>query len=493
MVRKFSFIPALILISMTGISAAEKPMNVLFIAIDDLRDELGCYGHDHVQSPNLDRLASEGMLFINHFVHVLTCGASRYSLLTGRAPAHSGVKTGNNHFYDGPAALSHSPTPGAQSMPELFRRNGYHTVNIGKMSHTADGKVFSYNGEGDGRDEIPFAWDDKATPYGAWKRGWGVFFAYANGVHREDGSRSQDLMEFTAENDEDLPDGLNAKVAIEKLKELKDSDKPFFMGLGFYKPHLPFVAPKQDWDAVKDISAPDAPHPNKPASKYGSSSGEFFRYDFPFEKTRPLNAESRMEARRAYWACVRYVDRQVGRVLTALDDLGLRDNTIVVVWGDHGWQLGDGEMWAKHVAHERALKSTLIFHVPGLHQSGNMTDAIVQTTDLYPTLVDLCELKDTKTEFPLDGRSLRNVLDGSRSKLHDSVVGYWRNSESIRNENYRLIASRTPTGFENIELYDIRTTRDPLQNIADENPDIVRELLNALPETSVVGKRAIPR
>ncbi|MFP6584847.1 MAG: sulfatase-like hydrolase/transferase, partial [Candidatus Hydrogenedentota bacterium] len=300
----------------------------------------------------------------------------------------------------------------------------------------------------------------------------------------------QDLMQFTAEDDEELPDGLNAKVAIEKLRELKDRDEPFFMGLGFYKPHLPFVAPKQDWDAVKDIPAPDAPHPDKPDSNYGSTSGEFFRYNMPFEKTRPLNSESRMQARRAYWACVRYVDRQVGRVLTALNELGLRDNTIVVVWGDHGWHLGDGEMWAKHVAHERALKSTLIVHVPGLHQSGSISNAIVQTTDLYPTLVDLCNLKDTKTEFPLDGRSLRSVLDGSRSKLHDSVVGYWRNSESIRNEHYRLIASRTRNGFENIELYDLRTTRDPLNNIADKHPQVVKQLLSEFPETSIHGRSA---
>ncbi|MFP6584005.1 MAG: sulfatase-like hydrolase/transferase, partial [Candidatus Hydrogenedentota bacterium] len=198
MVRNFSIILTLLLLSIPGLSvAADKPMNVLFIAIDDLRDELGCYGHDHVDSPNLDRLASQGMLFTNHFVHVPTCGASRYSLLTGRHPSASGVKAGNNHFYDGSAALSQTQTSGAQSMPELFRRNGYHTVNIGKISHTADGKVYSYDGEGDGRDEMPHAWDEKATPYGAWKRGWGVFFAYANGVHREDGSGSQDLMQFT--------------------------------------------------------------------------------------------------------------------------------------------------------------------------------------------------------------------------------------------------------------------------------------------------------
>lgn len=487
---KMRILTCTILIGLCASShAADKPMNVLFIAIDDLRDELGCYGHEHVDTPNLDQLASRGMLFKNHFVQVPTCGASRYSLLTGRHPSVSGVKTGNNHFFAGPAALSQSPTEGAQSMPELFRRNGYHTVNIGKISHTADGKVYSYDGEGDGRDEIPHAWDELATPYGAWNRGWGVFFAYANGVHREDGSRSQDLMEFTVEKDEDLPDGLNAQVAIEKLRELKNRDKPFFMGLGFYKPHLPFVAPKQDWDAVKDIPAPDAPHPDKPDSHYGSSSGELYRYDFPFDKTRPLNADSRMQARRAYWACVRYVDRQVGKVLTALSDLGLEENTIVVVWGDHGWNLGDGDMWAKHVAHERALKSTLIVHAPNLKKSSNKSDSIVQTIDLYPTLIELCDLQDTRTEFPLDGRSLIPIIENTNPRVHESVVGYWRESESIRNNDYRLITQRTRNGFENTELYDLRESRDPLSNIAAQNPAIVKDLLEQLPETEVMRIR----
>lgn len=466
-----------------GTSAfADKPMNVLFIAIDDLRTELGSYGETHVPSPYLDQLASEGVLFLNHYVHVPTCGASRYALLTGRHPSESRVTNGNNHFYRGPAQLSHDLTDAAQTMPELFRRNGYYTVNIGKISHTADGRVFEYNGKGDGRDEMPHAWDKLATPFGMWGRGWGVFFAYANGVHREDGSGAQDLMEFTVKNDDDLPDGLNATVAIKKLRELKDREVPFFMGLGFYKPHLPFVAPKQDWDAVKDITAPDAQHPEYHPSAYkNEKSGEFYKYTTPYEKTYPLDHDARMTARRAYWACVRYVDRQVGRVLDELDSLGLRDNTIVVVWGDHGWNLGDGAQWAKHVAHERALKSALIVRAPGITESGLRTEAIVQTTDLYPTLIDLCDLGETRTEFPLFGRSLKPVLSGDSSTIHETVTSYWRNAESIRDDRYRLIATRTEGGFDNIELYDLDDGPDPVHNIAKDHPDIVERLLDQLP------------
>ncbi|MGB4740445.1 MAG: sulfatase-like hydrolase/transferase, partial [Fuerstiella sp.] len=333
------WIPAFAIIGLAGtLSAAESP-NVLFIAIDDLRTELGCYGLSYVESPHLDQLASEGTLFTNHFVQVATCGASRYAMLTGQSPATSGA-LGNGAMYSGKTALNVKQQPGAQSMPELFRRSGYHTTLIGKISHTADGRVYEYNGKGDGRDEMPHAWDDKLTPFGDWKRGWGIFFAYANGRHREDGNNNKDLMEFTVENDDDLPDGMMATAAIKQLKVLRQSDKPFFMGLGFFKPHLPFVAPKQDWDAFRQKAIPPIAAPEKSDSPHWHKSGEFYKYASGMKKTWPLSEADSLQARRAYLACVRYVDRQVGRVLSELKESGLDKNTIVVVWGDHGWHLG---------------------------------------------------------------------------------------------------------------------------------------------------------
>ncbi len=290
--------------------------NVLFIAIDDLRPELGCYGVAAAQSPNLDRFAQTAVLFDRHYVQVATCGASRYALLTGRSPAHSKVTRSNTAAYAGASAFQPSEQPGAQSMPELFRRSGYHTVCIGKISHTPDGRVFAYNGQGDGRPELPGAWSDLPTPFGPWQRGWGIFFAYANGRHREDGRGHQDLMEFSVENDADLPDGMLASEAIKQLQAAKVRNQPFFMGLGFFKPHLPFVAPKQDWEAFENKSIP-LPPPGKIDSPYWHSSGEFYKYSAPFEKTRPLKPAAQRQSRRAYYACVRYVDRQVGRVLNS--------------------------------------------------------------------------------------------------------------------------------------------------------------------------------
>ncbi|WP_299468736.1 sulfatase [uncultured Gimesia sp.] len=455
--------------------------NVLFIAIDDLRTELGCYGLPYVQSPSLDRLASQGVLFTNHFVQVPTCGASRYALLTGRSPRNSGVTRSNQAFYRGNAALSATQTDGAQTLPELFRRSGYHTTCIGKISHTADGRVFEYNGSGDGRDELPHAWDELATPFGSWVRGWGIFFAYANGRSREDGTGIRDLMEFKAEKDEDLPDGLLAQQAIQKLGELKQQKQPFFLGLGFIKPHLPFVAPAQDWEAMSRVAIPPPPHPEKKKSSYWHKSGEFYSYDMGFEKTRPLAEAAQIKSRRAYLACVRYVDRQVGKVLSALDELGLRENTIVVVWGDHGWFLGDTAIWAKHAPFERALKSTLIIRAPGVSQAGLKSSALVESVDLYPTLVELCQPEFQKTQYPLDGISLKSILNGNKTEVREAALSYWNSAVSVRTKTHRLIATTGEEQPTKLELYDITKTPDPVKNLADTQPELVQELLEFLP------------
>jgi len=472
---------ALVVIALGQAHSTEaKPMNVLFIAVDDLRPDLGCYGVDYAPSPNIDRLAKRGMVFRNHFVQVPTCGASRYAMLTGRSPAVTGFTGGNAGFYAGKTALSVEPLPGAQSMPELFKRSGYHTVLIGKISHTADGRVYAYNGAGDGRDEIPNAWTEMSTPYGTWKRGWGIFFAYANGVHREDGSGAKDLIDFKAENDNDLPDGQMAEHAIARLQHLAKRDQPFFMGLGFFKPHLPFVAPKQDWDALKNADIPPPPYPEKINSPYWHGSGEFFKYDFPHPK-RPLSPENVINARRAYLACVRYTDRQVGRVLDAIDKTGLSENTIVVLWSDHGWNLGDSALWAKHTPLERAVRSPLIISVPGMKHAGTSSNALVESLDLFPTLVNLAKPSFTKTQHPLDGKSLAKILSKPNADVRDAALSYWRGAITVRTQSHRLVVTRKNDKLSKVELYDQSTEFDPVQNKASTHPEVVEQLKAFLP------------
>lgn len=470
-----------IVFGLTDLSAAQDKLNVLFIAVDDLRPELGCYGASYAQTPHLDRLAQQSIIFTNHFVQVPTCGASRYALLTGRSPASSGVTSSNNGLYAGKSALSTQPLDGAQSFPELFRRSGYRTVCIGKISHTPDGRVFAYNGSGDGRDEVPGAWDELPTPFGPWKRGWGTFFAYEGGRHRESGRGDKDVMEFVAENDDDLPDGLMTTTAIQKLTELSKSGSPFLMGLGLFKPHLPFVATRGDWDAFAGVDIPPPPHPGKPQSPHWHGSGEFFKYNFPFEKKRPLSPEKVQHARRAYLACVRYADRQIGRVMDALRETGLADSTVVVVWGDHGWNLGDSQMWAKHTPFERAVRSPLLLHVPGMANAGNKCDSPVETLDVFPTLIDLARPAFTKTAHQLDGRSLSPLLDDPSGSVREAAISYWRNAVSVRSRTHRLIVQRGKDGFGDAELYDASTEFDPVRNLADEHPAVVQHLSTFLP------------
>lgn len=455
--------------------------NVLFIAVDDLRPELGCYGVTDAQSPNIDAFAKTSMVFNRHYAAVATCGASRYALLTGISPSISRVTSSNEALFKGLGSLKQTEQTGAQTMPELFRRSGYHTTCIGKISHTPDGRVYGYDGSGDGRPELPGAWDDLVTPFGVWKRGWGTFFAYPNGRHREDKKGNNDLMDFTTEEDTALPDGQMARVASDTLKKYANSKQRFFLGLGFYKPHLPFVAPKQDWDAFEGSRLLPTVHPEKSISPYWHDSGEFFRYKMPWAKSAPLSTESQLITRRAYLACVRYTDRQVGDVLRVLKATGLDKTTIVVLWGDHGWHLGDQQIYGKHSPFERSMRSTLIVHVPNSHQKVHSTDSLAESTDIYPTLLELCKPSFTTMAHAIKGQSLLPILNNPAHSVHKAAVSYWNNAISIRSKTHRLMAKRTATGgFTDIVLLNLTASLDANENIASQHPEIVEELLKAL-------------
>ena len=449
-----------LLIGINSVQSQTNRYNVLFIAVDDLRPELGCYGADYAQTPSMDKLASTGMLFNRHYVQVATCHSSRLSMLTGRSP-NAGKRKSQE---------------GARFMPELFRRSGYHTTCIGKISHSPDGRKFQYNGTGNGEMELPNAWDSLPTPFGPWKRGWGTFFAYADGKHREDGQGHKDLMQFTVEKDSDLPDGLMAETAVETLRNYKASGQRFFLGLGFFKPHLPFVAPKQDWEAFSDVKLP-APPEGKIDSEFWHRSGEFYKYKAPHEKTRPLSSEATNQSRRAYLACVRYTDRQVGKVLDALQELGLDEDTVVVLWGDHGWHLGEQEIWGKHSPFERANRSVLIIRIPGMKTAGVKTDAIVESLDLFPTLIELCKPSFNKTQNLLDGESLAPLLRTGVGNQEDDAISYWNDAISVRDQTHRLIFNKKTKVS---KLYDLSVDADNSVNSADKFPEIVNRLEGAI-------------
>ncbi len=290
----------------------DGPRNVLFISIDDLRPQLGCYGQEQMVTPHLDRLAREGRLFNRHYVQVPTCGASRYALLTGRYPTHR-LAFGNGAFNLMP---SEEPA-GAVSLPHLFKKNGYHTVSIGKISHSPDGRRHgrSQGGRGDGRPEVPFSWSEVGAPAGKWNTSWRAFFAYADGGTRIIGKTPS--YERADAPDDGYPDGLIAQAAIDKLRQLKD--RRFFLAVGFYKPHLPFNAPAKYWDLYDRDKIALAPYRKPPQGVDPRvslhKSGELTpRYSGLATPGKVTDDEAR-RLRHAYFACVSYIDAQVGKLL----------------------------------------------------------------------------------------------------------------------------------------------------------------------------------
>lgn len=457
----------------------QRKPNVLFLAVDDLRPELGVYGNKLIHSPHMDKLARQGILFRNHYVNVPTCGASRYALLTGRFPRNK-AEIKNNAFHTMLADLPEKKEP--ESFVHHLRRNSYYTVGLGKISHYVDGKLMpQFETEATGW-ELPHSWDEMLLDAGKWRTSWGAFFGYADGSNRNDLGKNVPPFEAADVADEGYPDGLTANLAIKKLHELKDLDRPFFLGVGFFKPHLPFNAPKKYWDLYKEEEIPLSPNPEIPQGVHRASlheSGEFNQYKKGEEKAsldKPLSDAYARKVRHGYYACVSYTDALIGKVLAALEETGLADNTIVVLWGDHGWNLGDYRVWGKHTVFERSLRGPLIIKVPGSQHTGTQIEEIVSTTDIYPTLLELC---DVEYKHELDGRSLEPLLTAKSINWDNRAYSFFHNRISLRTERYRIsqyYRKQEPL----VELFDHETDPLEMNNIASVQPELRDSLVNLL-------------
>lgn len=456
---------------------APRP-NVVFICVDDLRHELGSYG-SVVKTPHMDKLASEGSLFFNHYTQIPTSGASRASMLTGMLPRDKSDLTNEAchiHLSDKPEG-EHPET-----MFHHLKRNGYYTVGIGKISHAADGMLYAYNDPVGTKPELPYSWDEMLFDAGQWKTGWNAFFGYSNGTNRQSEKRQVKPYECADIPDEGLPDGLTANLAVGKLKELAGKGEPFCLAVGFFKPHLPFTAPKKYWDMYDEEAIPLSPTPDIPEGCHLSTllnSGEFNGYELGEEKAsleKRLSDSYARKVRHAYFACVSYVDAQIGKVLNALEESGLADNTVVILWGDHGWQLGDYRVWGKHTLHDVSLSSALIVKAPGAKQ-GVENRRIVSSVDIYPTLMELCGVDCPEG---LDGRSfVKQLTSPEDADWEDIAYSYFGNGISVRTPRFRL--SRYIGKKDTImELYEYDKDIFERKNILTEKPDIMKELLPIL-------------
>lgn len=488
----FFFIPILLLYfscTTTDQKTEKQPPNVLMICVDDLRPELGCYGNEIIKSPNIDRFASEACVFKGHYVQAAVCGPSRATMLSGIIHHESNLW--------GEERRTGIENDSLVPIPRLFKKNGYATVCIGKISH-APGGVIDVEQK---IPEIPFSWDTCFTEVGKWKTPWRAFFAYSNGDAHNTAMRiGLDSPHLPYERgdvgDDGYPDGQNALAAVKQLKQLKKGGKPFFLAVGFYKPHLPFNAPSKYWDMYNRDSIPPAKNNYYPVGsnpRYCSNWSQELTTHYPWPDGKSVvSAENAKLLKHGYYACVSYIDTQVGKVLTALKEEGLDKNTIVLLWSDHGWHLGEHNMWGKMTTFNTATNSPLIVKVPWLEKNGIETNSIVETVDIYPSLAELCGLK---TPSKLDGESFVPILENPNIPGKPYARSYYfRNNalgKTIKTDKYRLVrwADYDTDSTRGIELYNHKYDFDENINVAEDNKAVTDSLLAVLKEAKFFNKK----
>ena len=462
------------LLALIGLSACllsgaseNAQKNILLLCIDDLRPELGSFGVDYIHSPHIDRLADVGIAFHRHYVNSPTCGASRYTMLTGQY----GPNSSNESLFHRAKRIANGDKSIPISMPEWFQNNGYKTIAVGKVSHHPGG----WGGEDwDDTDilELPNAWDEQIMPIGQWKTPRGAMHSLAHGEtrhYRPANAEKMDAFQSVEGEDTIYHDGLIADKGIDQLAKLAGTDSPFFLAIGLIKPHLPFGSPAKYMKPYENVQLPPISHPEKPdwrSTWHGSS--EFFEKYNHHGKDPRKDAEYADQVRKHYAACVSYVDQQVGDILAKLEETGLDQNTIVVLWGDHGWNLGEHAIWGKHSLFEEALRSPLIIATPDLKKAGQASDAVVETLDLFPTL---CELVGIEVPKFAQGSSLVPQLTNPETPGRPAFA-YWRSAKSIRTERFRMTLHKD--GY--IELYDHDSPEKETLNVAEKFPEVVEAL-----------------
>jgi len=467
--------PLVVTTVVTSACSKDRKMNVLFISVDDMNNDLSCYGHPLVKSPNIDRLASKGIAFANAYCQFPLSSPSRSSVLTGLYPDRTRVFNLTYHF--------RQDLPDVITLPQMFTENGYFAARVGKIYHYGNPGDIGTNGLDD-----KASWTERINPAG-----------------RDKTSLEDDVINYTPKrglgssmsfySDEEGTDyeHTDGKVATETIKLLeKHKDEPFFIAAGFYKPHCPWITPDEYFDLynLNQMSLPEISNETKKLYP-----------ELALASTRPwpyfgITPDQARECILAYYASISFVDAQIGRLLNALDSLELADNTIVVFWSDHGYHLGEHGLWFKQSCFEESAKSPFIIYVPGLRKAGQICRRTVELVDIYPTLADLTELEPPAD---LDGFSLTPLLKDPEAKWeHPAYTQVQRGNtpgHSVRTEGWRY----TEWGFGEMgaELYDEKTDPQELNNLAGDPKyaDIAKEmkaLLKIVHPDTVTGGKAHP-
>ena len=429
--------------------SASRRMNVLFVAVDDLTCSLGCYGDQTARTPNFDSLAQKGVLFENAYCQLPLCNPSRASVLTGRRPDEIKVYDLDRHFRD--------ELPELVTLPQHFHQNGWFSARVGKLYHYNVPASIGTNGLDD-----PASWQQRINPKG---RDTLEEDKITNAEpHRK---ISAALSWLAAEGaDEEQTDGMIATEAIRLMKEHRE--EPFFLGVGFFRPHTPYVAPKKYFDfyPISKLSIPFAPENDRDDIPLAA-----FAHNCPIPQYG-LPEETCLQAMQGYYASVSFVDAQLGRLMKALDELGIAERTIICVWSDHGYHLGEHNgVWQKRCLFEESAKAPLIIYAPGAKGNGQRCKRVVEFVDMYPTLASLCGLELSEG---LSGKNLGPLLQQPSQKWESYAVtqvlrpgdGTPVMGRSVRSERWRY--TEWNGGSDGVELYDHLRDSNEFTNLAKD-------------------------
>ena len=458
---------------------AERP-NVLLLLVDDLKPTLGCYGDAVAKTPQIDLLAKRGMRFELAYCNQAVCAPSRFALMLGSRSTSTGLY--------GLGSQLRQIVPDAVTLPQHFSKHGYRTESLGKVFHIGHGN----NGD-------PASWSvehfhDKVIEYvDPASTGGGQLTReeayFTNQRLGEIGSLPRGAaFESPEVADEAYADGRVAAETVRRLQGAKqrraNDGTPFFIAAGFARPHLPFSAPKKYWDLYDPAKLPQPDvvvSPVDAPTVAGKRNGELANY-LPVPNSGIVNVELQRQLIHGYYASTSFVDAQIGKVLDALRQLELADNTIIVLWGDHGFHLGDHGLWTKHTNYEQANRIPLVIVAPSVTSPGSTTRQLAESVDLFPTLCELCGLSAPSGPQPTDGLSLVPVLRDSAVRVRDHACHAYPNAKlgrAIRTERYRLVEWRSvgeSAESAELELYDYETDPHETHNLAARQPQVVSEL-----------------
>ncbi|MFN3193795.1 MAG: sulfatase [Aureliella sp.] len=483
--------------SVTRAAYAVDHPNVLIILVDDLKPAIGAYGDPLAKTPNIDQLAASGMRFDMAYCNQAVCAPSRFTLMLGSHSTSTGLY--------GLGSPLRKLVPDAVTMPQYFAKHGYRTESLGKVFHIGHGNY----GDPDSfsvphfKEKVIEYADPASKPDGKLTREEAMFQnvkappAGMNSLPRGAAFENPDVA------DEAYADGRVAAETIRRLQAAKKREQPFFIVAGFARPHLPFSAPKKYWDLYDANEFELAANPDLPldSPKVAQKRGGEIRNYFPVpDKNDPaaINDELARKLIHGYYASASYVDAQIGKVIDELNSSGQAKNTIVVLWGDHGFHLGDLGIWTKHTNYEQANRIPILISAPGVTQPGSSTKQLAESVDIFPTLAELAGLEQPTGPQPIDGVSLVPVLKDASARVRDHAYHAYPKQKlgrSIRTERYRLVEWRrigAATNTSEYELYDY--VSDPLEstNLAKTRPTVVERLkaiLAKYPEPVARAKR----